>query len=202
VHALVGACVFLALASTAAASDVAFPTLAGHPRTRLPLSVHLTSSGDAALDAAARNALADWNTVGRSALGTALFAAVDRADADVMVVVEPTGPRGPMGFAVVDADPTGMIALPVRVTVATPRPRGETPADVLFYQVLAHELGHALGLPHAADVRSLMCCARGVDLTDSAQRAAYINARRHPEVRSVERQLADHYARFWRQSQP
>ena len=201
-RALIGACVVLTLASTAAASDVTLPTLAGHPRTRLPLSIHLSSSGDAALDAAARNAVADWNAVAGSALGTAVFAAVDRSDADVMVVVEPTGPRGPMGFAVVDTDPTGTITLPVRVTVATPRPRGETPADVLFYQVLAHELGHALGLPHAADVRSLMCCARGVDLNDPTQRTAYINARRHPDVRSVQRQLADHYARFWRPSQP
>jgi hypothetical protein len=104
-----------------------------------------------------------------------------------------------MGMAVVDTDAAGVVARPVRIVVAPPRPRGQTPADVLFYQVVAHELGHALGLPHAPDARSVMCCATGaVDFADPAQRAAYIAARQHPDLRSVEGQLAEHYARFWR----
>ena len=198
---LVGGLVVM-LASSAFGSDVALPTLAGHGRARLPLSLHVAPSGDAALDAAARNAVADWNAVGRSGLGTALFTVVDRSDASVVVSVEATGPSGPMGFAVVDADPTGAITLPVRITIAPPRPRGETRADVLFYQVLAHELGHALGLPHAPDVRSVMCCTRGVSLDDPARRAAYIAARRHPDLRSVQPQLVEHYTRFWTSTKP
>jgi hypothetical protein len=31
-----------------------------------------------------------------------------------------------------------------------PRKHGEDFADVLFYQVAPHELGHALGLPHSS----------------------------------------------------
>ena len=45
----------------------------------------------------------------------------------------------------------------------------------------------------------LLCCAAGrVDLGDPATRAAYVHARRHPDVRSARAQLAEHYARLWR----
>jgi hypothetical protein len=44
-----------------------------------------------------------------------------------------------------------------------------------------------------------MCCVKGsVDFNDPAQRDAYIEARRHPALASVERQLVEHYERFWR----
>jgi hypothetical protein len=196
---VVVACLLLALASGAAASDVDLSRLSGHPRTRLPLALHIAPSGDASLDAAARKALSDWNALGRAALGTPVFTSVDRRDADVLVTVEPTDPPGLMGVALVNTDSAGVVALPVGIMVAPPRARGQTPADVIFYQVLAHELGHALGLPHASDARSVMCCARGaVDFQDPAQRDAYIASRRHPDLRSVEKQLADHYARFWK----
>jgi matrixin len=70
---------------------------------------------------------------------------------------------------------------------------------VVFYQVLAHELGHALGLPHTTEPRSVMCCVEGsIDFRDPAQRDAYVEGRRHPDLRSVETQLREHYDRFWR----
>jgi hypothetical protein len=44
-----------------------------------------------------------------------------------------------------------------------------------------------------------MCCVAGtIDFNDPAQREAYIEGRRHPDVRSVRGQLTDHYDRFWK----
>jgi len=88
----------------------------------------------------------------------------------------------------------------VRIAIVAPQPRGQVNRDLVLYQVVAHELGHALGLAHAADPRSLMCCASGqVNLDDPATREAYLAARRRPDVRSVSAQLTEHYRRIWGQ---
>ena len=192
--------IMLALAIPAFASDAGLSGAEGHPRARLPLALHMTSFGDAALDAAAAKAVDDWNRIAREVLGVAVFTrAPTKADAQVAVETLAPDARGLMGFAEVEIGGDGAIALPVRVVVHEPTGRGQTSRETILYQVLAHELGHALGLPHTTDPRSLMCCIHaGVDLNDPAVRAAYVESRRHPDVGSVRAQLVTHYEKVWR----
>ena len=196
---LVGVLLLL-LAAPALASDVGFSGAEGHPRARLPLTLHMTSFGDAALDAAAIRAVDDWNRVAQEALGVAVFARVESRDgAQVVVETLPPDARGLMGVAHVTVGSDGGIALPVRVVVHEPAARGQTSRETILYQVLAHELGHALGLPHNTDPKSLMCCIhQSLDFNDPTVRAAYIESRRHPNVATARDQLAAHYERVWR----
>jgi len=156
---------------------------------------------DAGLDGAVRRALDDWNALAREVLGVPVFAPTQtREGARVTVAVQPPEASKLMGFTELSTEGAGVIALPVRIMVVEPVARGQTSRETLLYQVVAHELGHALGLPHVREPRSLMCCVKGsVDFNDPVQRDAYIEARRHPDVRSVRAQLAEHYARVWRQ---
>jgi predicted Zn-dependent protease len=187
------------VSASAFASETALTGAEGHPRARLPLAMHMTSFGDAALDEAASRAVDDWNRVTQEALGVAVFARVASKDAaQVIVETRPADTRGLMGYALVEvAD--GLVTVPVHVVVHEPAARGATSRETVLYQVLAHELGHALGLPHNTDPRSLMCCIHAsLDMKDPAVRTAYVEARRRPDIGSVKAQLTAQYERVWR----
>jgi predicted Zn-dependent protease len=183
------------------ASDAPLSGAEGHPRARFPLALYAPPREDAALQAAVTRAVRDWNAIFEVALGLVAFTEVARAeDAAVMVAFEAALTSGAMGVTYVDTDGAGVIRLPVHVVLAEPAARGRTARDVVLYQVVAHELGHALGLPHATDPRSIMCCVDGsIDFKDARVREAYIEARRHPDLASVRGELMLHYERFWRQ---
>lgn len=186
-------------ASAASAAESGLSGAEGHPRARFPLRLYAPPLAASELDAAIWRAVRDWNGVFGKAFGIEAFARVDRqVDADITLAVEPRTSPKLMGETHIRADgPT--IVPPVRVVVFEPAARGQTVPETILYQVVAHELGHALGLAHSADPRSIMCCIRGrVDLTDPAVREAYIEARRHPDLNSVAPELAAHYGRLWR----
>lgn len=196
--------VLVAAGGLAVASEVELSGREGHPRERFPLTIHLPATGDATLDATARRAVADWNALAETAIGTRVFtdassSAGREPDAATHVIV--TFERRTsdlMGVASVEAGADGVILAPVRVVVFEPVARGQTSRETLFYQILAHELGHALGLPHVRNPRSIMCCVAGsIDFNDPAQRQAYVEARRKPDLASVRDELIEHYQRFW-----
>jgi len=180
----------------------------GHRLQRFPLRVWAEPSLAAGVEAALGRAMADWNVVFREALGIsadAFVRAETRSAADVFVANAPNDApisatilagAHALGWTSMDADERGMIRLPVKIYVLGSAQFKDVSREASLYAVVAHELGHALGLGHADDPRSVMCCA-GSALGNPAGYAAYMDSLRDPTVRSVREQLAEHYARFW-----
>lgn len=189
------------VASAATASDTGLSGDEGHPRSQLPLALYVAPLLDATLEGSAKRAIDDWNAVSQAALGVQAFRRVDRdAGAQVIVTFAPAPSPRMMGETSLETGTGGRITPPVRIRVFDPTARGQTARETLLYQVLGHELGHALGLAHVTNPASIMCCVRGsIDFNDPAARDAYLAARRQPDVRSVRGEIAAHYETFWTQ---
>ena len=157
----------------AAASDTPLSGLEGHPRDRFPLRSVDASDGRrrARRGHAARRRRLE-RAVPRDPRRRPPSRPCPAEAARVRVNVEPATSAGLMGVTYLHTDDTGVIQVPVSITVVEPTARGQTSRETLLYQVLAHELGHALGLPHVRDARSLMCCepARWTSRTRSRAR--------------------------------
>lgn len=184
--------------------------LEGHPPGRFPLTISIGRFDDD-VERAFHRAVENWNVVFRETLATAAPAFVVGqytrgvsiaispvnvffAPATARIVIGRPASLGPAAETFIYADRAGLIHLPVRIDIRqTAAAFDEGTRESFFYRAIARELGRALGLPNVDDPRSLMCCVRARPDAAGAPPA---------DMRSIRRQLAEHYAAFWARDMP
>jgi hypothetical protein len=172
--------------------------IVGHPKGRFPLKIFAAPSPEPSWEKVLQVAISEWNIVFTEALGKTAFARTDsETDADIIIRLVALTLPGTPGRAYVEHDDFGVIKRPVRIDLALPLQDVEPKSEPFLVGMAAHELGHAVGLPHTDSAGSIMCCTSGTPLSDPTVRERYLAARRNPDVRSVLRQLRELYPRFW-----